>query len=103
MKRLIIVLVLVLLLLPVMACDQQAAGELLMSDKPRDTSPDVSQADLALLIEGNSAFAFDLYQALREEEEKGVISSTLLQHLSGAGDDICWSPRRNCSADGRHA
>jgi serpin B len=68
MKRLIIVLVLVLLLLPVMACDQQAAGELLMSDKPRETSPDVSEADLALLIEGNSAFAFDLYQALREEE-----------------------------------
>jgi serpin B len=51
-----------------MACDQQAAGELLMSDKPRETSPDVSEADLALLIEGNSAFAFDLYQALREEE-----------------------------------
>jgi serpin B len=68
MKRLIIVLVLVLLVLPVMACDQQAAGELLMSDKPRETSPDVSEADLALLIEGNSAFAFDLYQALREEE-----------------------------------
>jgi serpin B len=68
MKRLLIVLVLVLLLLPVMACDQQAAGALLMSDKPRETSPDVSEADLALLIEGNSAFAFDLYQALREEE-----------------------------------
>jgi serpin B len=67
MKGLIIVLVLVLLL-PLMACDQQAAAELLMSDKPRDTSPDVSQADLALLIEGNSAFAFDLYQALREQE-----------------------------------
>jgi serpin B len=69
MKRLTIVLVLVLvLLLPLMACNQQAAGELLMSDKPRETSPDVSEADLALLIEGNSAFAFDLYQALREEE-----------------------------------
>jgi serpin B len=69
MKRLTIVLVLVLvLLLPLMACNQQAAGELLMSDKPRETSPDVSEADLALLTEGNSAFAFDLYQALREEE-----------------------------------
>jgi len=68
MKRLLIVLVLVLLL-PLMACDQQAAAELLMSDKPRETSPDVSEADLALLIEGNSAFAFELYQALREQED----------------------------------
>ena len=65
MKRLIVVLVLVLLLLPVLACDQQVAAQLLMSDKPRETSPEISEADLALLIEGNSAFAFDLYQALR--------------------------------------
>ena len=39
-----------------------------MSDKPRETSPNVSEADLALLIEGNTAFAFDLYQALREKD-----------------------------------
>src|SRR5512136_333281 len=67
MKRLMIVLVLVLLL-PLIACDQQAAAELLMSDKPRDTAPNVSQSDLAELVEGNSAFAFELYNALRQEE-----------------------------------
>ena len=67
MKGLIAVLVLVLLL-PVMACDQQVAGELLMSDKPRETSPNVGEDDLALLIEGNSAFAFELYRALRDQE-----------------------------------
>jgi serpin B len=67
MKRLMIVLVL-LLLVPLMACDQQTAAELLMSDKPRETSPDVSEADLALLVEGNSAFAFELYQALKEKD-----------------------------------
>jgi serpin B len=67
MKVLLVVLALVLLL-PVTACNQQVAGELLMSDKPRDTSPDVSQADLALLTEGNSAFAFNLYQELRKKE-----------------------------------
>ena len=66
MKVLLVVLALVLLL-PVTACNQQVAGELLMSDKPRDTSPDVSQADLALLTEGNSAFAFNLYQELRKK------------------------------------
>jgi serine protease inhibitor len=69
MKRLIMVLVLVLvLLLPLMACTQAAPGELLKSDKERITSPDVSSSEQALLVEGNSAFAFDLYQALREEE-----------------------------------
>jgi serpin B len=66
-KKLIAVLVIVLLL-PLIACIQPAAGEVLMSDKPRDTSPDVSEADLALLIEGNSAFTFELYQALKGKE-----------------------------------
>ncbi|MFC1927948.1 serpin family protein [Chloroflexota bacterium] len=67
MKGLIIVLVLALLL-PAVACNQAAGGELLISDKPRETSPDVSEADLALLIEGNTAFAFDLYQAVKEKD-----------------------------------
>lgn len=42
--------------------------EILHSEKPRDTSPQVEEAELAELVAGNSAFAFDLYQALREEE-----------------------------------
>jgi serpin B len=67
-KRLIAVLVTVVLLVPLMACEQSTAGELVMSDKPRETSPDVSEATLALLVEGNSVFAFELYQAVREEE-----------------------------------
>ena len=32
-------------------------------------SPDVREADLAALVDGNSAFAFDLYQVLREEDD----------------------------------
>jgi serpin B len=40
----------------------------LESDKERITSPDVSPSEQALLVEGNSAFAFELYQALREEK-----------------------------------
>ena len=46
------------------ACAQPASGDVLRSDKPRVT-PSVSQADLALLVEGNNAFALDLYQALK--------------------------------------
>ncbi|MGB5931611.1 MAG: serpin family protein [Anaerolineae bacterium] len=42
-------------------------GEIVRSQKQRVTSPDVAQPDLAELVAGNSAFAFDLYQALREE------------------------------------
>jgi serpin B len=68
MKKALISILIVLLLLPLIACAQPVGGELVMSDKPRETAPDVSEADLALLIEGNSAFAFELYQALREEK-----------------------------------
>ncbi len=67
MKGLIIALVLVLLV-PLTACEQQAAAEVLMSDKPRETSPNVTEDEVALLIEGNSAFAFNLYQQLKQKE-----------------------------------
>jgi len=69
-KRLIAILAIVLLL-PLIASIQMAqpaAGEVLESDKERVTSPNVSAADVALLVEGNSAFALELYQAIREEE-----------------------------------
>jgi len=66
-KKLIAVLVIVLLL-PLIACTQPAAGEVLKSDKERITSPDVNPSEQALLVEGNTAFAFELYQALKEKE-----------------------------------
>jgi serpin B len=69
-KRLIAVLVIVLLLLVIASVQlaQPAAGEGLKSDKERITSPDVITSEQALLVEGNSAFAFELYQALKGEE-----------------------------------
>ena len=39
------------------------------SEKPRMTSPDVAAPDLVNLVDGNSAFAFDLYQALGKEND----------------------------------
>ncbi len=69
-KGLIVVLVLVLLL-PLIASiqlTQPAAGEVLKSDKERITSPDISPSELSLLVEGNSAFAVELYQALKGKE-----------------------------------
>ena len=38
------------------------------SKMQRDTAPDVTRADLAALVEGNNAFALDLYRALAESE-----------------------------------
>lgn len=38
--------------------------ETAQSDKPRNTSPDVSETDLQSLVSGNTHFAFDLYQEL---------------------------------------
>ncbi len=69
-KGLIVALVLVLLLPAIASIQlaQPAAGEVLESDKERITSPDVSTSEQALLVEGNSAFAFELYRALREKE-----------------------------------
>ncbi len=69
-KKLIAVLS-IILILPLIACSQStvpAVGEVLKSDKERMSSPDVSASEQALLVEGNSAFAFELYQALKEEE-----------------------------------
>jgi serpin B len=67
-NALISLLIVLLLILPLIACTQPAAGELLKSDKERIASPDVSTSEQALLVEGNSAFAFELYQALREQD-----------------------------------
>lgn len=70
MKRMVVpvVMVTVAVVLGLTACNSILASEVLRSEKGRVTSPDVPEVDLALLVDGNSAFAFDLYQALRDEE-----------------------------------
>jgi serpin B len=57
----------VIALLTLMGCNHQPLGEIARSAKKRVTSPDVATSDLADLVNGNNAFAFDLYQALGEE------------------------------------
>jgi serpin B len=89
MKKALISVLIVLLVLPGIACTQAAGGELLKSDKERITSPDVSTSEQALLVEGNNAFAFELYQALREQEgnlfySPHSISVALAMTYSGA-------------------
>ncbi len=71
MKRIMVIVIALVLLVPVIASvemTQPAVGEVLESDKQRVTSPDVSTSEQASLVEGNSAFAFELYKALKGEE-----------------------------------
>jgi serpin B len=68
MKKILVIVLALVLLVPVIASTQltqPAAGEVLKSGKERITSPSVTQSEQALLVEGNSAFAFELYQALK--------------------------------------
>jgi serpin B len=71
MNKIVIIALALVLLLPVIASIQTtqpaAAGEV-RSDKDRVTEPNVSTDERALLVEGNTAFAFELYQALRQEQ-----------------------------------
>ena len=64
------------------ACDGSSSGsspdvshgEVVHSPKPRIKAPQTSQSDLDELVEGNTAFAFDLYQAIREGNNNLIYS-----------------------------
>ena len=45
-------------------------GDELRSDLPRDTNPQVSGGDIALLVDGNADFALELYAGLAEETKQ---------------------------------
>ncbi len=66
MKRTLLALLMLIIPLSLAGCGQ--AISMAQSDKPRSTSPDVTASELTELVDGNTAFAFDLYQALSEEE-----------------------------------
>jgi serpin B len=70
-RRLLAVLVIAVLMLPMVASiqvAQPAAAGLLESDKERITSPDPASNEQASLVEGNTRFAFELYQALKGKD-----------------------------------
>ncbi|MCD6358807.1 MAG: serpin family protein [Dehalococcoidia bacterium] len=69
MKRVLLAVMATVIMLSVTACAQPvSSSEVLQSDKQRITSPNIPEGDMPTLVEGNSAFAFDLYQALKGEE-----------------------------------
>jgi serpin B len=69
MRNTFLCVLMVTLILGMAACAQPVAGEVIRSEKQRVTSPDVDEADLAILVDGNSAFAFNLYQELKEGDD----------------------------------
>lgn len=69
MKLCLLLLVAAVLMVKLSGCAQQpVSSDVLQSDIPRETAPDVAQTDLATLSKGNSQFAFDLYQVLTQED-----------------------------------
>ncbi|MFC2036407.1 serpin family protein [Chloroflexota bacterium] len=73
----------------VVGCAGPAEGGFLQSDKSR-LAPDATEAEMAEQVAGNSAFAFDLYQKLREGRDENLfyspysISSALAMTSAGA-------------------
>jgi serpin B len=53
---------------------QTFQGAFVVSEKDRIMAPETSSSDLDELVEGNTAFAFDLYQAIRNEGENLICS-----------------------------
>jgi len=66
MRKTVLLLLISAMLLGLIGCSQVVSGQVLQLDKPRDTSPEVDKTDLATLVDSNNAFAFDLYQTLRQ-------------------------------------
>jgi len=58
----------VIMVIGASGCTQSVSADEVKSDKPRDTSPVVSESDANTLVNDNSEFAWELYQVLKEEE-----------------------------------
>jgi serpin B len=68
MKKAILLILTAVILLAVVACNQPASASELKSNKPRETAPATSPSDLTSLVNGNNAFALNLYQLLRKTD-----------------------------------
>ena len=60
---------------PTSTAQWAVTSEVVRPEKSRDESPDATAVELAELVDGNSAFAFDLYLALRETSDGNLFYS----------------------------
>ncbi len=56
------------------ACGAGASAQLVESKLNRETSPTVAEGDLQTLVDGNNAFAMDIYQSLHSESGNLILS-----------------------------
>ena len=57
----------------IVAC-MGSAGRTAESNRARERNPGVSDADITTLVDGNNAFALDVYQALRSQGDNLILS-----------------------------
>jgi serpin B len=67
-KKVLLGMLLVIMLISLVGCGEGGLIGVAKSQKSRDMSPDASTSEIAALVNGNSAFAFNLYDALKGEE-----------------------------------
>jgi len=92
MKKTLICVVLVIALGVLESCAQIVSGEVVKSDKSRVTTPTVNAADMAALVDGNTAFGFDLFHILSKTGDTIFyspysISAALAMTYAGAKND----------------
>jgi serpin B len=114
MKSIFLVVLIVVILFGMMACTPEVSeevpepdqpdsakiskpsplvsGGMLISKKQRILTPEVSRTELVTLVDGNNAFAFDLYQALSQTDDNLFyspysISLALAMTYAGALDE----------------
>ena len=93
MKKTILTILAATLSLVLVACSSPVSAEFLKSDKARDLSPSVSSSGMSALVQGNSAFALDLYQALKAQNDGNMfyspysLSLALAMAYAGARSD----------------
>ena len=75
MKKTLLGVIAVAVSLVLLACSSPVAAEVLKSNKARNLSPLVSAGDLSELVADNSAFAFDLYQSLKTQNDGNMFYS----------------------------
>jgi serpin B len=68
MKKILFSMLALVMIIGASGCSPTASADEVKSDKPRDTSPVVSSSDANTLVDGNSEFAWELYQVLKEED-----------------------------------
>jgi len=74
---------------PAEPVEGRGPGQLVRAEVARETSPDVTDEEVATRVGGNNAFAFDLYQVVREEKGNAFyspysIALTLAMAYAGA-------------------